>query len=433
MSWLNEKIAQQWRQEGRRYALHVNEFVRKSIAGETPDESELENDGRASFSAEVWEMVKQANAQEDVLRLRAELPPASWPMSEQFQSVMQAVQVVGFIAQDVVVFNISGHTQDGAVYTADSQGVIASAHYHFAGCSPDGVDYALADETVIRIIRRPDRHLEGQELAMYHWEDIQSSLHNTLPQIESLADCEYPERSLIELIPFNDGQSLLILSTYGVHLVEQSQVSLLHPDPSEIQEYELEDTQIDMGHAAVSRDGRWIAFGSQVSNHMLLDRTQDHTYSLYPEISYPHHAIFTQDNRTVWFNACHFYNGVTFQVKLDEVEVNEKKEDWPIMDENARVYASAETKQGIVIGDAYGYLRCVGTQGQEVWRHFVGGTISSIVVSPDQSKLAVGTYSGMLHILDLTSEVMDDYGIGTGTIRECERYVLWRGENPMRW
>ncbi|MNI64019.1 hypothetical protein D3C73_1194350 [compost metagenome] len=150
-------------------------------------------------------------------------------------------------------------------------------------------------------------------------------------------------------------------------------------------------------------------------------------------MSYPHHAIFTKDNRNVWFNSCHFYNGVTIQIKLDEVEVNEKKEDWPIMDENARVYASAEIHQGIVIGDAYGYLRCVDNQGQEVWRHFVGGTISSMVVSPDQSKLAVGTYSGMLHILDLTSEAMDDYGIGTGTIRERERYVLWRGEEPLRW
>ncbi|MEY8746276.1 hypothetical protein AB9M62_44510 [Bacillales bacterium AN1005] len=116
MSWLDEKIAQQWRQEGRRYAQLVNEFVRKSMAGENPDESELENDDRASLSAEVWEMVKQANAQGDALRLRSELPPASWPMSEQFQSVMQAVQVVGCIAQDGVVFNFGAHTRT-ASYT----------------------------------------------------------------------------------------------------------------------------------------------------------------------------------------------------------------------------------------------------------------------------------------------------------------------------
>ncbi|KAF4323840.1 hypothetical protein G195_003035 [Phytophthora kernoviae 00238/432] len=124
---------------------------------------------------------------------------------------------------------------------------------------------------------------------------------------------------------------------------EQGQVSLLQPDLAEIEEYELEDTQIDMGHAAVSRDGRWIAYGSQ----------------------------------------------------LETIDGNESKEDWPVVDENARVYAA-------------------------------------VAIDAGMSKLAVGTFGGMLHILDLNSQEMDEYGIGTGTIRELERYVLWRGEDPVR-
>lgn len=35
--------------------------------------------------------------------------------------------------------------------------------------------------------------------------------------------------------------------------------------------------------------------------------------------------------------------------------------------------------------------------------------------------------------MDLRSKEMDEYGIGTGTLRELERYVLWRGEEPLRW
>ena len=95
------------------------------------------------------------------------------------------------------------------------------------------------------------------------------------------------------------------------------------------------------------------------------------------------------------------------------------------MDENARVYAMNEIESGMVIGDAYGYLYCINREGQELWRHFVGSTIYSLVVSPEQSHPAVGTYGGMLHILDLHAERMDEYGIGTGTLREQERYVLW--------
>ncbi|WKL02576.1 hypothetical protein Q0F98_00930 [Paenibacillus amylolyticus] len=162
---------------------------------------------------------------------------------------------------------------------------------------------------------------------------------------------------------------------------------MLHPDLAEIEEYELEDTQLDMGHAAVSRDGRWIAFGSQGSNHMVMDRQLNKTYSLYPESSYPHYAAFTSNNQTVWFNACHFYNGVTIQVPLESIAGNETKEDWPVMDENARVYAAVEIEAGMVLGDAYGYLYCVNGEGEEVWRHFVGSTIYSLAVSLNSPNL----------------------------------------------
>ncbi|NUU78340.1 hypothetical protein [Paenibacillus xylanilyticus] len=433
MSWLNEKIAEKWRKEGKRYAQSVNDFVRRSIAGEVPDESKLANDGRAEFSAEVWDMVKKGNVQNDLHRLRKELPAATWPFNETFQSSMQAVRVAGYLDNDTVVFNSGFLTDKGCVYTGDHEHVRSFPQYQFAGQSPDGEQYALAGTEGIRVITQPDRHLEGKEVAMFRWDDIQSAIHQALPRIESLADCEYPERTLEGLIPFDRGQALIILSHYGIYLVEHGKVSPMHPDPAEVEEHELEDTQISMGHAAVSQDGRWIAFGSQVSDHMLLDRERHHTYALYPESSYPHHAVFTRDHQYVWFNACHFYNGVTMQVNLDEVEGNESKEDWPMMDESARVYAAVEIPQGMVLGDAYGYLKCVDKKGQEVWRHFVGSTIYSLAISPDQSKLAVGTYGGMVHILNLHSDRMDDYSIGTGTLRELERFVVWRGEEPLRW
>ncbi|MDK8194144.1 hypothetical protein QP794_29125 [Paenibacillus sp. UMB7766-LJ446] len=433
MSWLKEDIAETWRSEGKRYAKDVNAFVRRGMAGEQVDESELEADARVLISTEVWNMVKQANLQGDLERLRLELPAATWPLNENFQSFMQAVRVVGYLNAETIVFTIGTFTENGSVYTADQHGCLPFSQYTFAGCSPDSADYALAGSEDIRIIRQPDRHLVGQEIAVYRWEDIQSSIQQALPRIESLADCEHPERTLEGLIPFNDGKSVLIFSTYGIYLLDQGQLSLLHPDLAEIEEYELEDTQIDMGHAAVSRDGRWIAYGSQVSNHMILDREQNKTYSLYPESSYPHHAVFTTDSLKVWFNACHFYNGATIQVQLETIDGNESKEDWPVMDENARVYAAVAIDAGMMLGDAYGYLYCVNSDGQEVWRHFVGSTIYSLASSPDQSKLAVGTFGGMLHFLDLHSQEMDEYGIGTGTIRELERYVLWRGEEPVRW
>ncbi|SLJ90516.1 MULTISPECIES: hypothetical protein [unclassified Paenibacillus] len=47
MNWLKENIAETWRIEGKRYAKDVNAFVRRGMAGEQLDESELAEDARA--------------------------------------------------------------------------------------------------------------------------------------------------------------------------------------------------------------------------------------------------------------------------------------------------------------------------------------------------------------------------------------------------
>lgn len=135
--------------------------------------------------------------------------------------------------------------------------------------------------------------------------------------------------------------------------------------------------------------------GKPDGDHTVLDREKNKTYEVEPESSYPHCAAFSRDSQVVWFNACHFYNGVTIQVPLASISDRVQESQWPIMDENARVYTMVEIQAGMVMGDAYGYLYCINREGQELWRHFVGSTIYSLTVSPEQSKLAVGTYGGM--------------------------------------
>lgn len=134
---------------------------------------------------------------------------------------------------------------------------------------------------------------------MFRWEDILTQIKSTIPELKTLADCEYPEAILEAVIPFTDGKSLLLASGYGIYLVEKDQVSLLHPSVAECLEYEAEDTDIDMPHASVSRDERWIAFGSQSSDHVLVDRRTKETHTFYPESSYPHYCLFSKDNQSV--------------------------------------------------------------------------------------------------------------------------------------
>ncbi|MGG4220468.1 hypothetical protein ABEW32_19880 [Paenibacillus jamilae] len=433
MNWLNHELAAQWRQEGKRYAADVNEFVRISMESQWQQEqSEPKQDERPKLAEDIFRMIQEANQTGEIEQLRREIPAASWPLTPAFEEALQAVRPMALMSEGNEVLLHAGNPRErGKIYVTGKDGIRQIPGLYRVGCSPDGSYFALVDRQGIRIIRQPDQNLEGEETAHFQWTDIQAAI----PDLECLADEEHPEDMLDEVIPFGDGQRLLLVCGYGVYLLAGDQVDLIHPMASERRELGLEDTIVDMAHGAVSKDGRWIAYGSQMSEHLLMDLTDKTMHTFEPSSSYPHYALFSKDDLDVWYNACHFYNGATIQVPIAEVEQGcaQNTEEWPIMNEEMRVYAAVALTQGAILGDAYGYLRLVDREGRELWRYFVGSTISGLAVTPDEGLLAVGTYGGMLHLIDLQSGSKDEYSIGTAPIHETERWLLWRNYEPLRW
>ncbi|WP_348622046.1 hypothetical protein [Paenibacillus polymyxa] len=437
MSWLNHEMAAKWRQEGKRYAADVNEFVRVGMESEWQQEqSEPNQDERPKMAKDIFRMIQEANQAGEMEQLRREIPAASWPLTPAFEEALQAVRPIAFVnGGNEVILHAGNPRERGTIYVTGKDRILQIPGLHRVGCSPDGTYFALVDGQGIRIVRQPDLNLQGEETAHFQWKDIQGRLKASIPDLECLGDEEHPEDILDEVIPFGDGQRLLLVCGYGVYLLAGDQVDLIHPKASERRKLELEDTIVDMAHGAVSRDGRWIAYGSQMSEHMLMDLSDKTVHTLEPSSSYPHYALFSKDDLDVWYNACHFYNGATIQVSIAEVEqgLAQNKEEWPMMNEEMRVYAATALTQGSILGDAYGYLRLIDREGRELWRYFVGSTISGLAVTPDESMLAVGTYGGMLHLIDLQSGTKDEYSIGTAPIHETARWVIWRNYEPLRW
>lgn len=437
MSWLNHEMAAKWRQEGKRYAADVNEFVRVGMESEWQQEqSEPNQDERPKMAKDIFRMIQEANQAGEMEQLRREIPAASWPLTPAFKEALQAVRPIAFVnGGNKVILHAGNPRERGTIYVTGKDRILQIPGLHRVGCSPDGTYFALVDGQGIRIVRQPDLNLQGEETAHFQWKDIQGRLKASIPDLECLGDEEHPEDILDEVIPFGDGQRLLLVCGYGVYLLAGDQVELIHPKASERRKLELEDTIVDMAHGAVSRDGRWIAYGSQMSEHMLMDLSDKTVHTLEPSSSYPHYALFSKDDLDVWYNACHFYNGATIQVSIAEVEqgLAQNKEEWPMMNEEMRVYAATALTQGSILGDAYGYLRLIDREGRELWRYFVGSTISGLAVTPDESMLAVGTYGGMLHLIDLQSGTKDEYSIGTAPIHETARWVIWRNYEPLRW
>ncbi|MCM3492362.1 hypothetical protein M4D52_02810 [Paenibacillus lactis] len=438
MNWLNTEIAQRWRTEGKRYASEINEYVRIGMENGWPEELQPpEDDQRRSIAGDILRMIQGANQAGETKRLREEIPPASWPITSEFGDRLQPIDPLTFLRDGSLLVHAGGQRTRGTLYLAHGEQLTTVPDANFAGGSRDGAYVALVNEEGIRVVEGMTADSDGAQVAVYPWEEVQSKLKLALPNLESLADVEHPEYVVDELIPFDGGRKLLLVCGYGIYLVDhEGGVELLNPEHADLIEYEEEDTIVDMAHGDVSPDGRWLAYGSQSSSHFLKDLQSGEVHAFEPASSYPHFARFSKDSREVWYNACHFYNGATFKVSLTEdgqESYGDIEKEWPMMNEEMRVYAAASLKDGFILGDAYGYLKYIDRDGREIWRYFVGSTIFGMTAFADESMLAVGTYGGMLHLLKLDSGQKSEYSIGTAKVIETDRWVLWRDQEPLRW
>jgi WD40 repeat protein len=255
---------------------------------------------------------------------------------------------------------------------------------------------------------------------------------------------------LVKVIPFPVGDRVLAVSTKGVFVLASDRATRLLPTPEEMKNHfewlqkahpmEPLSHTISMAHAAISRDGKWIAAGHQDSRHCVFDGS---TLQQIAEIGgmseYPHFAVFSDDSRIAAFNACHFYSGVTIGVRTQDfhsLHTKPYQEDARIkvLQDGPRVYAAAFRADEFIIGDANGYLRAFDVSGKSRWQHFIGGTVADMDISPDGKVLAVTTYAGFLSIIDLDTGKRDPFTIGTGTHKERRRWLIWKKElKPLMW
>ncbi|WP_411346317.1 hypothetical protein ACE3MZ_10170 [Paenibacillus sp. WLX1005] len=441
MEWLHEVVAAKWREQSKQYAQDINEFVRIGVETDWTAQQEEPQDERYRLAPEVMHMIEAANAAGEIEQLHTLLPPASSPLlalfsEEAASTTLQPVFPLGFAGTRVLLQTGIG-ASISRICLATEDEIILVKDVRRAGFSPDGAYVALADEKGISIIMHPDLELKGIEVAYYEWQSIQSTIADFLPNIQSLATAESAVYSLLQLIPFDQGKSLLLVSEYGVYVLSKGNITILSPSPEEITEYgaDYDSTWSSMVHGAVSIDEQWIAYGNQGSEHGLLHMPTQQRHTFAPQSSYPHYSLFNVESTAVWYNACHFYNGATARVNLAAVQRGEigAYDELQLVDEEMRVYAGVALEQGNILGDAYGYLRLIDHQGVEIWRHYLSGTIAGMTISPDERWLIVGTYSGMAHWLDLHHGSMHEYNIGTAPILETYRWILWNDRVPLRW
>jgi len=410
----NTTIQKEWFSKGEQYATEINEMVDfgekngwENWKGKEPE------DTRSNLAQEVFKLLKTANQNNNTENFRANFPPAHTPMIPLFENRSQSIEQLHFISGEKIVFVTGTSYEKRQAYLLDHDQITAlDEDIQAIGKSKQGNIFAIAQS--------------GKILLHDGWD---GTIINEF-KLNSTADY-----GITDLIPFNDGSKVLLVTSYGIYLISGKEEKLIHPINEDNEEDWTPD--IDMENATLSNDNSYIVVGDQSYDHRILDPEGNTLGSIGAQSSYPHFCLFTKDDSQLITNSCHFYNGITIGINSDQyvgadIEAYTESDDYTVIDEEMRVYAGTATGDYYILGDAYGYIKAFDKAGNLLWRHFLGSTISGITLSDDEKNLWIGAHSGILHKLRLDKGRRDTHTIGNGNHYEEFRLLIWKNE-PQIW
>jgi hypothetical protein len=408
-------IKEEWNSLGSKYASDVNEMVEfgetngwENWKGKEPE------DKREHLADEIYKLLKNANKNDSVQEFRNDFPPSHSPLIKFFEEKGQSVEQLQFIDKQKIVFLTGTPYQKRQAYILDNDKTIKlESSIHAIGKSKKSNVFAIASNDNITTTQG--------------WE---GNIISTFDLVETKGI------GITELIPFNDGLKILLITSEGIYLISNESEKMIHPEPD--LEDEEWDSNIDMENATLSNDNNFIVVGDQCSEHRILDNKGKQIGDIGQQSEYPHYCLFSKDDNQLITNSCHFYNGITIGVSADKlIGINlpeyEESSLFKTIDEGMRVYCGIATSNYYILGDAHGYIKAINYNGKCVWQYFLGSTISGLSISEDEKTLWIGSYSGMLHKLQLGKGLRDNHTIGNGNHFEEFRLILWKEEPIMRW
>ena len=432
---LKAEWQKEWNEKGEKYAKAVNDMVAfaevhgwDAYKGEDPVD---EREGVTQLCEAVFELLKEANERGETAKFRADFPPSNVIFDKKLRKKLRDIDQICPLGGENVLFIVSQSDPEGwhkKLYLLEGECVSVIAEGVITvGKSKRNEIYALLRREEIELVKGYDGKGGGEPIAKFS--------HNV--------ELTYDEA---EILPFNDGSRVLLTAHDGIFLISQSGAKLIHPIYEDGQLYEDDDGNaalyIDMANATLSNDNELIVAGEQdTDKHVLMDREGERLGGIGAQSAYPHFCLFSADDTQLITNSCHFYNGVTIGVdrallkrglEVGAYSYDEEGEkNFTLIDDAMRVYAGVATRDFYILGDAYGYIKAGGKDGRKIWRHYLGGTIKSMVLSEDRSVLFIGTYGGRLHKLRLGAG-QDSHTIGNGNHKEEFRLIAYE-DKIYRW
>ncbi|MBS1683398.1 MAG: hypothetical protein JSS76_01495 [Bacteroidetes bacterium] len=404
---------QEWFERGSQFAQSINEMLRfvQTHGWENWKGSEP-TDSRTDLAAAVLDKLRAANIEGKVEAFRSLFPPSYAPFTQFLEANGQRIEQFSFIDNERIIFFVDSlHGSRTAYLLENDIAIPLDTSITSIGKSPKNNVFATASNDHI--------------ITTDGWQG---------KTIKSFTRTSSLSADITQIIPFNDGMMVSLLSPQGVFILSQSGDTRIFPEGTIDEEISL-----SMENLALSPNNDLLAIGDQDLQHTIIDKEGKLVASIGPQSSYPHFCLFSKDSKQFISNSCHFYNGTTIGVDVSDlpgliIAPFKESDKYRMIDDNMRIYQGVSTENYYILGDAYGWIRAITKEGKHLWEYFIGSTITGMAISDDETTLWIGSYSGILHKLLLGKGHRDPHVIGTGDHYEAFRLFIWQNESQIwKW
>ncbi|MEM7675895.1 MAG: hypothetical protein AAF449_07820 [Myxococcota bacterium] len=265
MDWrAHEGLSKRWQNLSRGYAEAVADRIRRGRADASPSAS----DDRRELMTDVLPIVREANKVGAIDDLRRHFAPAHVAYASIAADRAEHVGPVFLLEDGRLACIVGGPWQRPRAVVATTTSTEPLLGVFAVGRSPNRRIYALG--------RADGVHLTsgwgGPSTVVLPWPRTYAPAHPEMP-----VPARRGRSVVLALLPFDDGERVLVTSPSGVFLLSATEARLVHPSPADLQSYVQENGDdafpLDLAdvHAAVSPDHSFIVVGDRASLHRVLD------------------------------------------------------------------------------------------------------------------------------------------------------------------
>lgn len=426
-------LSERWQSLCRGHAQTLNEGLRRGIHAPLASSA----DDRASLAGAVLEIVAEANEAGETVALRGLFTPAYHPFVEGLEDRAEPVGTL-LLLDDGRVAVVAGGSRrrlQAWLVTPDSSEPLVGV-------------FALGRSSNRRIIAlgRPDgvhlaRGWGGPIQTVIPWPDAYGPAH---PEMPVPTNDHYAR--VTALLPYNDGERVIIVSRSGIFAATSTSSALIHPSPADLGGYVDEDGDeafpLDLAsvHASAAPNSDLLVVGDQDSPHRILTSDGDLLVAVPPtqgHVQWAASAVDAHGGEVVALSSTD--NGQAYTAFADASILRSSLRWHPeaeltTVEAPSPVTAATAWPGTVALGHADGFIRLYRSSGEALGEVFVGSPVRAIDATADRRWVAVGTQAGVLHILDLAPAERSPWAIGRFDHAEVRRYLFWRAEaSPLIW